>query len=656
MSISHTSRKLVDIGAAAQIQSPQMSSEGLSSPPRSSPEIASPPVQVVNEFSPTSILPEATTSSSTIPSNSTNPPESGPIPPEKPPPRRKLGRKPKEIVPGTDAPKPKRVRKPKDPNAPPPQRRKKNPPNTEFIPHVVDTKPPATAGKTSYIVPEPIPSTQTFHATAPIVPTQKEDVSGPIQSFFHSGAPTQPVSNQGSVTITRAQPVRTSGQNYDPIRSSNYDPVRETVNTASSNDNNSYVINSHISSNQPHHTNYASSAPSISSLVDPPLQLQTIPSTGTISFFNHQTSQPRTGDSSFAPVSPKQAKIALPQDASTINQQPSAMPTKKLDNPAPTTTTISITSASHSSKKNTTTSISATASPKSAKNKDTKDTKDSHDILYPVPPPLPGSGNDVNDGTEYRAPTVILNIPINGEVNKYVNFTRLAEQQYGWDALHPRLAAQRDRLARVAAAGAALERNGSNKDSGDEMSLDSEAEGSNAEMGGLSDTRPCPDGARKVPKKRKMREDEYDKDDEFVDDTELLWEEQAAATNDGFFVYSGPLIPEGEKPTLESRADGAPKRGRGRGNRGGTTRGTNTRGGTAASSGTTRSNLPASGPGSRGGSTARKPRITKADRIRMEQEKLEREKAGQVSTPSSLSSTVPSSALPTENIPVIPSQ
>ena len=164
-------------------------------------------------------------------------------------------------------------------------------------------------------------------------------------------------------------------------------------------------------------------------------------------------------------------------------------------------------------------------------------------------------GGGPADGTEFRAPTVILKIPMNGEVNKYINFTRLAEEQYGWDALHPRLAAQRDRLARVAAAGAALERNGSNKDSGDEMSLDSEAEGegSNIEMGGMSDGRTGTDGGKKVPKKRKMKEDEYDKDDGFVDDTELLWEEQAAATNDGFFVYSGPLVPEGEKPTLETR-------------------------------------------------------------------------------------------------------
>jgi hypothetical protein len=256
-------------------------------------------------------------------------------------------------------------------------------------------------------------------------------------------------------------------------------------------------------------------------------------------------------------------------------------------------------------------------------------------------------GAGATDGSEFRAPTVILTIPMNGEVNKYINFTRLAEERYGWDALHPRLAAQRDRLARVAAAGAALERNGSNKDSGDEMSLDSEAEGSNVEMGGMSDGRTGTDGgAKKVPRKRKMKEDEYDKDDGFVDDSELLWEEQAAAANDGFFVYSGPLVPEGEKPALDlryvytlpilgilltlCRADGAPKRGRGRGSRGGS-RSSGGRGGAAALAGATglRPNgLPLSGPGSRGGSTTRKPRITKADRARMEQEKLDREKMG----------------------------
>jgi hypothetical protein len=66
------------------------------------------------------------------------------------------------------------------------------------------------------------------------------------------------------------------------------------------------------------------------------------------------------------------------------------------------------------------------------------------------------------------------------------------------------------------------------------------------------------------------------------------------------------------------RADGTVRRGRGRG-RGGTARGD------AAGRGRGRGG----GPGSRGGSTVRKPRVTKADRAQMEQEKKERESLAQ---------------------------
>ncbi|KFY63886.1 hypothetical protein V497_01919, partial [Pseudogymnoascus sp. VKM F-4516 (FW-969)] len=215
----------------------------------------------------------------------------------------------------------------------------------------------------------------------------------------------------------------------------------------------------------------------------------------------------------------------------------------------------------------------------------------------------------------------------------------MAEERYGWDALHPRLAAQRERLARVAAAGAALEKSG-HKESGDEMSLDmSDAEGdnSNVEMGGMSDARTGTDaagaagpngaGAKKVVKKRRMKEDDYDKDDEFVDDSDLLWEEQAAASVDGFFVYSGPLVPEGEKPSLER--EGA-KRTRGsRGGRGGSRVASGTRGAHSASGGGAAGGKENKEGGSlRGGGTTRKPRITKADRARRDAEKVERERMG----------------------------
>lgn len=233
-----------------------------------------------------------------------------------------------------------------------------------------------------------------------------------------------------------------------------------------------------------------------------------------------------------------------------------------------------------------------------------------------------GGGID-NTAPEKTAPTVVLNVPLTGD-NQYVNFTRLAEERYGFNALHPRLAAQRERLARVAAAGAALEnanKSAGNSGSGDGMSVDlsdGEADNSNVEMGGVNDGEKIQKsgeetgeaGVAKKPRKRTMKEDMYDKEDDFIDDTEMIWEEQAAASKDGFFVYSGPLVPPGQEPQVE-RADGPPKRGR-VGARG---RGTAARGATRVA------------PVPKDGAKApvRKPRVTKAAKEQMEKEKAQRE-------------------------------
>jgi hypothetical protein len=250
------------------------------------------------------------------------------------------------------------------------------------------------------------------------------------------------------------------------------------------------------------------------------------------------------------------------------------------------------------------------------------------DALPALPP---ASGRSIldfgkaNPGEETQAPSIVLHIPLNGESNKVVNFMRMAEEAYGWDALHPRLAAHRERKARIAAASAELAKQGSGRESGDEMSVDlqSDNEASNVEMGGMGNgvtggPASGPDGAPvKAKRKRVNKEDEYDKEDDFVDDSELLWEEQAAASRDGFFVYSGPLIPEVEKPPA-GEAPAKRGRGGGRGSRGGG------RGGAARGEGTGRGR--GGGPGSRGGTTTRKPRITKAEKLQREAEKEEREK------------------------------
>ncbi|EPE26962.1 hypothetical protein GLAREA_02876 [Glarea lozoyensis ATCC 20868] len=512
--------------------------------------------------------------------------------------RRKPGRKPRNYVPGPNSPPPKqrKPRRPKDPDAPPVQRKRKS--GATPAPEARSSLPSGsffTDGGKSEVVTSTVPNNASFFD-----PTAQQQQHAPPY-----------------------QAPRSSGQNYDPIRS-NYDPVRETV--VSHNPFSSQV--------SPQHHN-AQKSPSISSLVDPPGHS---PSIASQSFFNQQQAARLHQEAQPSPTANRLAPSAVIESPSQPHPQPPTLVSRKSDTMVPgPTPMVKRASLGHGS----TATSSTAASPKPPKLKEAKD-------VYPPPPPLPGSGlmqlggiggGPTDGGTEFRAPTVVLHIPMNGESNKVINFTRMAEERYGWDALHPRLAAQRDRLARVAAAGAALERNGSSRDSGDDMSLDSEGEGSNVEMGGMSDGRAGTDsGVKKVVRKRKMKEDDYDKDDGFVDDSELLWEEQAAAADGGFFVYSGPLVPEGEKPALDLRADGAPKRGRGRGSRGG--RGGLSRGASAAAAASAanaaaggvginaKTGLPLSGPGSRGGSTTRKPRITKADRQRMEQEKLDREKMG----------------------------
>jgi hypothetical protein len=256
-----------------------------------------------------------------------------------------------------------------------------------------------------------------------------------------------------------------------------------------------------------------------------------------------------------------------------------------------------------------------------------------------APPPLPtGSGllsgtafgpiaNGTTGDTDTRGTNIWLTFPLKGQTNVTINFAQEVEKRYGFAALHPKIAARRERMKAVTAAGAALEK-AAGGGSTDDMSLDLSEPDSNVEMGGMDDEGST--AANGAKKRRKRKTEDYDKEDDFIDDTELAWEQSALMARDGFFVYSGPLVTEGEKPTVEryastsqisttgltiSRADGTVRRGRGRG-----------RGGTARGETSGRGRGRGGGPGSRGGSTVRKPRVTKADRAMMEQEKLEREK------------------------------
>lgn len=411
-----------------------------------------------------------------------------------------------------------------------------------------------------------------------------------------------------------------SGQNYDPVRG--YDPVRAaTMESAQSRPANGRTTAS--SAHTSPHVNKASASPSIASLIDPPAATKT--SVPHMSYALQTPAPPSLPPQHRSPTLPRSTPATLvppPQPSPTtkmhtapISNHDGAMEIDlKCDRPSkPAPPEIKAPSKSSSS----------APTPKAAR---------------PSPSPK-GTGSGLlsssdlfggpssNTGSERKAIDIDLHIPLNPQGGNTVNIAQEIVKKYGRDAINPRAAAHRERLLQVQAAQNRLEGG-----SADDMSVDlmSEPEGdSNVEMGGMEDEKSVTglDGEDKPKRKRRKKVEEYDKEDDFIDDAELAWQEQAAVAKDGFFVYSGPLIPEGQAAQVESSAPTRGGRGRGRG-----------RGRGAAATGTTHASLaeknrdpnaPARGGRGRGRGTGvpRKPRITKADRERMEAEKIERERA-----------------------------
>ncbi|KAK4231985.1 histone promoter control protein 2 [Podospora fimiseda] len=602
-------------------------------------------------------------------------------------PRKKPGRKPGSTVkpktnpdgtPIVEAPKQRRPRKPKDPNAPPIQRKRKaatgdgNETNSEMDARAASgppppaaqtaTAPPAAAAPARLTSMRMSLDAQPGPAKAGFVQAPKRESTGSMQmqSLLNDDPPPKP-----------AAPAR---QMFDPIRG-NYDPVRETMVTRDP-----YGTGPLGSPRAPTTTqvvNRASASPSIASLVDPapsiisPRPSLAYPTTASSSQARFQEAvssvplSPSNNIQSVAATNTSTPTPSMPKPTLAEARRPPPPPPAAAPQPQEVKTNSFTSMSSIPTNSAAASAISAPQSKKiaavvqqdrregsaskkarsnasSPKINSLKDGKDSN------LPPLPGGHERsildfgrAKPGEEVEAPSITLHIPLKaGENNKYVNFMRMAEERYGWDALHPRLAASRERKARIEAATLALEREKNGRESGDEEmeeDLQSDADNSNVEMGGMNLPLSGPEApvvpAKPVRKKRNFKEDEYDKDDDFVDDSEMLWEEQAAASRDGFFVYSGPLIPEVEKPVVP---EGPPKRGRGRGGRG-------SRGGGrgvaaakekdapessatgAATTTTTSGRGRGGGPGSRGG-TVRKPRITKLEKEQRDREKAEREK------------------------------
>lgn len=323
---------------------------------------------------------------------------------------------------------------------------------------------------------------------------------------------------------------------YDPIRSSL--PISRLV------DPTPPTASTQILHTPPRQSYNPSMSPAISSIIDPPTQNSfTQPAT----IVNHSPltapAQPQTNGTANNSPHMNGLSSSMEVDSGSI-EQVSKKVIKKVPSEAPT----------------------RASSPKPTRAKE-----------HPPPPP-PGSGllsaslfggdastdSAAKDGG--KAPSIVLHVDLKRFNNRVISFGRLAEEKYGFAALYPRQAAQKERLAKVAAAGAALERSASGSkfggtsagESGDEdLSVDIERDSDNDGDVAMSGINGGPEATNSGtdangPKRRRRRkQEEYDQDDPFVDDSEMLWEAQAAASKDGFFVYCGPLVPEGEKPAVE---------------------------------------------------------------------------------------------------------
>ncbi|KAL2853856.1 hypothetical protein BJY01DRAFT_205928, partial [Aspergillus pseudoustus] len=513
--------------------------------------------------------------------------------------------------------------------------------HTQQSPHqqVQQTRPPHPTSQLLFSSHHPTPA-----ASTPATPSP--------YSTMVSAPPSRPQSQP----LGPPPPQRTSGQNYDPIRSA-FDTTSSTPAPPAAPIPTSFSPPPRPVSPRPFR---ASASPAISSIIDPPQNASppqyaprpygspgrsasSYPPTPAAPAVAPTHSQLPPSSSTYGHQSPygPPPQVQLPQESHTPARLISPQAQPVVPEPKPSAPQLEQTTTGPTPMEVDNELAAPVVADKVPKKESKPVTAPSSKPPSPkpsrtakeAPPPLPqgsglisnalfgGTDDSASDTSTQRTPNIIVHIPLQGNGNKIINFARLAEEQYGFAALYPQVAARQERMARVAAAGAALERNdrsgrgisageSADEDLSLEVDRDSELEGAGA-LGTTAAQANEPADGKKRRRRRKM--EEYDRDDPFVDDSEMVWQEQAAASKDGYFVYSGPLVAEGEKVQVE-RADGTIKRGRGRG-RGGRGRGPATTHQqlplAAAIPISQETGLPVRGPGSRGGNINRRPRVSK---------------------------------------------
>lgn len=399
---------------------------------------------------------------------------------------------------------------------------------------------------------------QAIDGTGTYDPIQAASQRVPQSSYMHTFSVTQP-------TPPPPPPAaRSSGRHYDPIRSAFDSTPRDSPSHFSPPPN-------HAATPPPPRPSFrASESPAISSIIDPPAPPvphppASAPPAGAqkqesrrVSYANNNGNKPVAAAQSSRPSEVSSASDVTPMDidGGTNGKQSTAVST-----PAHESTPKSW--------KEREKEAAATPLPRmglvNTSNGNGNETVKRHRQSGVSKASGNKESNDKASGDQ-PTPNIVLHVPLSGKVNQVINFSRLAEQTYGFDALYPRLAAARERRARVSAASEALERNEKNikgigtgvidteDDQDSQLSDEGDGDGSGSGSGTKSkkEKSSVPGASGDQPKRTRRRKlEEYDREDPFVDDSEMAWQEHAAASKDGFFVYSGPLVPEGEKVTVE---------------------------------------------------------------------------------------------------------
>lgn len=541
-------------------------------------------------------------------------------------------REPKEPKPAPDGQpvKEKKARKPREPKV-----------KTEGTPNAAPRKRLKAGDKAAPATPSDAPgaSRQSTLIAQFYPPGQPASAPQPLQAQPSSLAPSpQPqypsssgdisrniVTTQSSAQSQTQMPrPYSSGQNYDPIRGATYDhaPSRPAV-----------VTNGAQSAQASPQINRASASPSIQSLIDPPQPTQmSTPAVSHAQQANLQLVPQQTASFVNVHLSPK----PTPVPSVVQSLPPSPLPAQPMPSLITSTDGAMDIDTQEAPQQPTIKQTQSKSSSSAATPKPSKPASPSAKASAKV-----GSGSGLLSGntlfggpssevdSESQGLTIEFTIALNPAGGNSINVAKEIIKKYGSDAVDPHAVAHRSRLRAVALAQNKLEAN-----STDDMSVDlgSELDGdSNVEMGGMDDER---SGAGGEPaKKRRKKAEEYDKEDDFIDDRELAWEENAAVAKDGFFVYSGPLVAEGEAAQVESTAPtrargGARGRGRGRGGAAAAAAAAGATAGTTARKDPNTPAVPARGRGSRGGrgtNTVPRKRVAKADKEKVEAEKAQRE-------------------------------